>query len=102
MNEKEFDREIIRRISRLEDAAFGKKKKQTAAIKSLADHTLALRERGGFGQPLVAQEVHKKLQASYSCDLSRVKVELIRMQKRGQLRKTSKFIDGKKYIAYVW
>jgi len=70
--------------------------------KSLSDHIIELRERGSFKRPIVPVEVHKKLAAIYPCDFSRVKVELIRLQKRGQLRKTSKLIGEKKYIAYVW
>lgn len=70
--------------------------------KSLSDHIVALRERGSFKQPITPAEIHKKLGAIYPCDFSRVKVELIRLQKRGQLRKTPKLIGKKKYVAYVW
>lgn len=70
--------------------------------KSLSNHIIELRERGSFKEPITPKEVHKKLATIYPCDLSRVKVELIRLQKRGQLRKTSKLIGEKKYIAYVW
>lgn len=70
--------------------------------KSLSNHIIELRERGSFKKPITPEEVHKKLATSYPCDFSRAKVELIRLQKRGQLRKTSKLIGKKKYIAYVW
>lgn len=92
------------RLSKLEGEVFGGKKKERGNpdAKSLSDHIISLRRSDIFKQPLVPQEVHKKLEGFYRCDLSRVKVELIRLQKRGQLRKTSKSIGDKKYIAYVW
>lgn len=70
--------------------------------KSLSNHVIELRERGSFKKPITPEEVYKKLATIYPCDFSRVKVELIRLQKRGQLRKTSKLIGEKKYIAYAW
>jgi len=76
--------------------------KVTGSKKSLSNYIIGLREQGSFKKSITPEEVHKKLATIYPCDLSRVKVELIRMQKRGQLRKTSKLIAKKKYIAYVW
>lgn len=76
--------------------------KVTGSKKSLSNHIIELREQGSFKKPITPEEVHKKLATIYPCDFSRVKVELIRLQKRGQLRKTSKLIGKKKYIAYVW
>ncbi len=70
--------------------------------KSLSNHITELRERGSFKKPITPEDVYKKLASIYPCDFSRVKVELIRLQKRGQLRKASKLIGKKKYIAYVW
>lgn len=70
--------------------------------KSLSHHIIELRKSGSFKKPVAPEEVHKKLGTIYPCDFSRVRVELIRLQKRGQLRKTSKLIGKKKYIAYVW
>jgi hypothetical protein len=70
--------------------------------KSLSDHIIVLRDHGAFTKPFTAEEVHKKIWSNYPCDFNRVKVELLRLQKRGQLRKTSKLIRKKKYIAYVW
>jgi hypothetical protein len=105
MNQERINKQIFVRLSKLESAVFGGKRKIKAiagAGKSLADHIITLRDRAIFKQPLIPQEVHKRLEPIYHCDLSRVKVELIRLQKRGQLRKTSKLIKSKKYIAYVW
>ena len=78
------------------------KTKAGGGLKSLSDHIIELRERGSFKKPITPEEVYKKLATIYPCDFSRVKVELIRLQKRGQLRKTSKLIGKKKYVAYVW
>src|SRR3989344_1819495 len=102
MDQEEINKQVIARIEKLENAVFSKKKKIKTNTKSLADHIIMLRDRDAFKQVLAPQEVHKKLATIYQCDLSRVKVELIRLQKRGELRKASKSIDGKKYIAYVW
>jgi len=76
--------------------------KVASGKKSLSNHIIELRERGSFKKPVTPEEVHKKLGTIYPCDFSRIKVELIRLRKRGQLRKTSKLIGKKKYIAYVW
>jgi len=76
--------------------------KVTGSKKSLSNHIIELREHESFKKPITPEEVHKKLTIIYPCDFSRVKVELIRIQKRGQLRKTSKLVGKKKYIAYVW
>ena len=78
----------------------GYKKKKI--IKSLSDHIIELRDRGTFKEALTAKEVHKKIGVTYPCELNRVEVELSRLQKRKQLRKTSKLIEDKKYGAYVW
>ena len=105
MDQKEINKEIFQRLSRLEGVTFSEKRKikpKAGGTKSLADHIFALRERNIFKKPLIPQEVHDKLETTYPCDLSRVKVELIRLQKRGQLRKASKSIKKKRYIAYVW
>ncbi len=106
MNQERINKEVSDRLSRLEEVVFDKQKqkevKKKVTSKSLSDHIISLRERGVFKQPLIPQEVHKELEKIYPCDLSRVKVELIRLQGRGQLRKASKLIDKKKYIAYVW
>ncbi|MFA6255032.1 MAG: hypothetical protein WC675_03295 [Patescibacteria group bacterium] len=96
---------LLIRVEKLENAVFGTKKKIKTATgdeKSLSNHIIGLRDRSTFRQPLTPKEIHEKLESTYPCDLSRVKVELIRLQKRRQLRKTSKLIGKKRYVAYVW
>mgnify|MGYP001576810690 CR=1 FL=1 len=93
-------RDHEKRIASLENKKILLKK--TGSKKSLSDHIIELRDRGAFKKPLTAEEVHKRLVTTYPCDFSRVKVELVRIQGRGQLRKTSKMVGKKKYVAYVW
>ncbi|GAG80696.1 unnamed protein product, partial [marine sediment metagenome] len=50
--------------------------------KSLSKHIIELHEQGFFKEPVTSEEVYKKIATIYSCDFSRVKVELIRLQKR--------------------
>jgi hypothetical protein len=69
---------------------------------SLPDHILKLRDKGLLKEPLTFQEVHSKLAKIYPCDVSRVKVACLRLQKRKLLRKTSKKIENRKQVAYVW
>jgi len=105
MNQEKINKEILTRLEKLEKVVFSNRKniKQNKAVKkSLSDHIVGLRDRGSFKKPLAPQEVHEKLESTYHCDLIRVKVELIRLQKRGLLRKASKLIGKKKYVAYVW
>ncbi len=68
----------------------------------LTDHIIGLRDRGFFSRPKTAPEVHKELQGTYHCDLNRVAVALLRLQKRKEFRKATKAINGKIYQAYVW
>lgn len=78
-----------------------KPRKRSSSTK-LPDHIVLLRDDGFFKQPRTAKEVHAKLQSQYHCDLNRVEVALLRLQKRGKLRKTSKVAEGKRQVAYVW
>ncbi len=103
MNLKEINKILKdheRRINIIEKGKAGLK--VVSGKKSLSNHIIELREHGFFKKPVTSEEVHKKLGTIYPCDFSRVKVELPRLKKRGQLRKTSKVIGEKKYIAYVW
>ncbi|MDD5680944.1 MAG: hypothetical protein PHI59_06865 [Candidatus Omnitrophica bacterium] len=70
--------------------------------KSLPDYIVELRDKGFFSKPKTAEEVHEKLEESYSCALNRVAVALIRLCARRALRKTYKMISGKSSIAYTW
>jgi hypothetical protein len=69
---------------------------------SLAEVVLRLREEDFFASPNIAGEVHKRLSDSYPCELNRVEVVLSRLARKKELRKVSKIVDGKKYVAYVW
>ncbi len=99
---------IIRRVEKLEKAVFasgGKKSpktKLTGDKSTLRSRVLDLRDANFFKQPKIASEVHTKLQATYSCDLNRVEVILLRISKKKLLRVTLKVVDGKKKKAYVW
>lgn len=68
---------------------------------TLPRHILALQESQFFKQPKTALEVHAKLQPIYPCDINRVEVALVRLRKRGKLRKSSKLVKGKLFVAYV-
>lgn len=69
---------------------------------SLAAQILVLRNEGLFSEPRVAAEVHGALQGRYHCDVNRVEVALLRMQRRKELRKASKVVGAKQKVAYVW
>lgn len=69
---------------------------------SISDHVIELRNSSFFSQPKTAEETHAKLGRIYPCELNRVAVALVRLTERKQLRKASKVIGKKKYIAYVW
>jgi hypothetical protein len=105
--------EALRQIKSIVDKALaGKPLPRTAKTfeapqspnrrKSLPDHILDLRESGFFTQPKTYNEVHTKLQSTYSCDLERVRVACLRLQKRKELRKTSKLLGANSQVAYVW
>jgi hypothetical protein len=68
----------------------------------LPEHILKLRDAGFMKQPKTANEVHEKLQSSYHCDVNRVAMALLRLRKRGLLRKASKVSGKRKQVAYVW
>ena len=76
--------------------------KDSRAPKTLPEWILRLRDEGFFKQPKTAKEAHAKIQLLYPCDLNRVEVALLRLQKRKKLRKASKGIGEKKQLAYVW
>ena len=90
------------RLTIIEKGKRSTKGRARGGKKSLSDHIIELREQGSFKKPITPEEVYKKLTVTYPCDFNRVEVELIRLQKRRQLRKTSKLIGEKNYIAYVW
>jgi hypothetical protein len=95
----------------VDEALVGKSPKPRAKLltsgpsvrrEGLPTHILALREEGFFAQPKTFNEVHAKLESIYPCDVGRVKVACIRLQRRKQLRKTSKTVGNKSQVTYVW
>lgn len=76
--------------------------KDPTSPKTLPAWIVKLRDEGLFKQPKTAKEAHARLQSHYPCDLNRVEVALLRLQKRRQLRKASKGLGDKKQVAYVW
>ena len=105
MDQERINKQIFARLSKLEGAVFGRKgraRKRAQRDKSLADHIIALRNNGFFKQPQIAENVNRKLQPTYHCALDRVVTTLGRLEQRKQLRKTTKLIGKRKYIAYVW
>jgi hypothetical protein len=98
-------REIGRRLSRLESVVFSQAKDKSRPASrrgALSSELLRLQEAGFFTQPKTAKEAHTKLQTRYPCELNRVAVGLLRLQKSGRLRRASKIEGGKKQVAYVW
>ncbi len=92
-----------KRIRVLEGFSSASSKKERASnSQSLNDHIVNLRDKKYFSQPKTAREVHTRLQSIYLCDLNRVEVALVRLSQKKQLRKTSKILNGKKVLAYVW
>ena len=73
-----------------------------ASPKGLPDHILRLRESRYFTTPRTAEEVHKKLQSTYQCELNRVGVALNRLADRKKLRKASRRVGQRTFKAYVW
>ncbi len=105
--------EALRQIKTIVDGALAgktfaprakllKSSRSPARRGSLSDHILALREDNFFAQSKTYDEVHTKLEPTYPCDAERVKVACFRLQKRKQLRKTSKLVGSKSQVAYVW
>jgi len=106
---KETIRQILKRLNRIEQTIFPKiESRPTKEVLTLKKKSglpysiLQLREQKFFKQPKISSEVHKKLQPTYHCDLNRVEVALLRLNKKKQLRKSLKLIGDKKIIAYVW
>lgn len=104
---------VLRQIQALVDESLkgatraAKKKEKdkpsgSSTSRNLSGHILRLRESGFFKQAKTAKEVYAKLQSAYACDLNRVAVALLRLQRRKKVRKTSKLVGNKDQIAYVW
>lgn len=100
--------DLLQRIMRLEQAVFGpasqsepRGKGNAGRAKGLPDRILDLRDSGFFDSPKTASEVHQKLHGKYACELDRVAMALLRLQRRRQLRKVSREVDGRTVIAYA-
>lgn len=105
--------EALRQIKIIVDGALAGKSSvpKTKLLKSagasvrregLPNHVLTLRDESFFAQPKTFNEVHVKLEPTYPCDAERVRVACLRLQRRKQLRKTSKLVGGRSQVAYVW
>jgi hypothetical protein len=70
--------------------------------KGLPEHILALREASFFREPRTPEEVHTKLLETYHCLLNRVRMALLRLQRRRELRKAVKQIGEQEHVAFVW
>jgi hypothetical protein len=69
---------------------------------TLPQHITRLRDAGFFAQPRTGDEVHEKLKATYACEVDRVAVALLRLAARKELRKATKTVNSRRYLAYVW
>lgn len=106
MNQEQINKQIFRRIEKLEKKVFdksihGEKERQAGDKVSLPDLILKLRDGGFFKQPQCASDVCKKLSPSYSCKIDRANMALKRLKERKKLRIMDKTIKGKRVLAYV-
>jgi len=106
---KDFEivlRDHEKRISQLESRFLrGANKPRRVATSeriSLPDRIIDLRDKSFFSQPKTAEDVHKKLQDTYHCELNRVSMALLRLAKRKQLRRATKKVQGRLHQAYAW
>lgn len=110
MNQTQINKQIFRRIEKLEKKIFNKdtksnhggKKQKAGGRVSLPSLILKLRDSGFFNQPQSANDVYKKISPIYSCKIDRVNMALRRLKERRKLRIADKIIKGKKVLAYVW
>jgi hypothetical protein len=91
-------KESLRQIKIIVDAALGEnplrletkragRAVHSASREGLPAHILALRDDSFFAQPKTFNEVHAKLAPNYACDVDRVKVACLRLQKRKEIAK---------------
>jgi hypothetical protein len=96
-------RSVENRLSRLESRLRNPKARSKETPRAtLPKHIMNLREAGFFSQPRSADEVHKKLSATYHCLPNRVEVALFRLASARKLRKATKRINSHSYQAFVW
>jgi hypothetical protein len=77
-------------------------KPRNSGANALPDHILHLRNEGFFREPRTFSEVHEKLRATYTCLPDRVRIALLRLQRRRELRKAVKTVGDEERTAYVW
>ena len=100
--------DLLLRLERLEAAVFddrpadARKSHSGKSGGTLPERILELREDGFFSAAKTPTEVRSELAPKYHCELDRVAMALLRLQRRRELRKTTKVSDGKKSNAYVW
>lgn len=75
---------------------------KSRSANTLSAHILRLRKEAFFKQSRTGKDVHLKLQPYYSCELNRVAMALLRLQRRKLLRKAVKIVGKRKQRAYVW
>lgn len=110
MNQAQINKQIFKRIEKLEKRVFnrdtksghGGKERNAGGRISLPNLILKLRDSGFFKQPQSANDVYKKLSPTYPCKIDRVNMALKRLKEKKKLRITDKVIKGKKVLAYVW
>jgi hypothetical protein len=68
----------------------------------LPEYIVEIRDSGFFKEARIGNEVHATLHGKYPCQIDRVHVALLRLQRKRLLRKTKKLVDGKEQVAYVW
>src|SRR2546428_919449 len=93
---------LPQRSSRVRQKTSPRHSSSPTTANALPKHLLRLRDMGFFKPPKTPVETHSKLQSIYPCELNRVAVALLRLQKRKQLRKTSKIVGERKQVAYGW
>jgi hypothetical protein len=71
-------------------------------VNTLPEFILQIRDEGFFREPRTAREVQDELKSRYSCDVDRILMALRRLMERKKLRRTSKLVENKKQVAYVW
>jgi len=69
---------------------------------TLPGRILALREKGFFKDSRTDAEVHTEITKTYPCDLQRVRVALLRLSRKKELRRMTKKKENKEHVAYAW
>lgn len=110
MKQKEINKQIFKRIKKLEKAVFAKgiKSNQNKRESKLSDKVslpnliLELRDGRFFSKPKSVGEIHDKLSQVYPCKIDRIDTALRRLKERKKLRITNRIIKSKRVLAYVW